>query len=55
MKKVFIPTLAASLLVSSAALGAVSEEEIDELREQLAAMSQRLEALAAVRSEEAAP
>jgi hypothetical protein len=51
MKKVFIPTLAASLLVSSAALGAVSEEEIDELREQLAAMSQRLEALAAENAE----
>jgi hypothetical protein len=51
MKKVFIPTLAASLLVSSAALGAVSEEQIDELREQLAAMSQRLEALAAENAE----
>ena len=47
MTRVLIPILAASLLVSSAAFGAVSEEEIQELREQLALLSQRLEELAA--------
>ena len=51
MKKIIIPTLAASLLVSSVAFGAVSDEEIDELREQLAVLSQRLEALAAENAE----
>ena len=47
MKRVLVPIFAASLLFSSTAFGAVSEEQIQELREQLAVMSQRLEALAA--------
>ncbi len=47
MKHVLAPILAASLLFSSTAFGAVSEEEIQELREQLALLSQRLEELAA--------
>lgn len=51
MKKIIVPTLAASLLVSSAAFGAVSEEEIQELRARLAQLSQRLEELAAENAE----
>jgi hypothetical protein len=51
MKRVIVPTLAASLLVSSTAFGAVTEEEIRELREQLALVSQRLEQLAAENAE----
>ncbi len=47
MKRVLVPILATSLLFSSTAFGAVSEEEIQELREQLALLSQRLEELAA--------
>ncbi|HSN52146.1 MAG TPA: putative porin, partial [Woeseiaceae bacterium] len=47
MKRVLVPILAASLLFSSTAFGAVSEAEIQELREQLALMSQRLDELAA--------
>lgn len=47
MKRVLVPILATSLLFTSTAFGAVSEEEIQELREQLAQMSQRLEELAA--------
>ena len=47
MKRVILPILASSLFFSTTAFGAVSEEEIQELREQLAAMSQRLEELAA--------
>ena len=47
MKRVFVPILATSLLFSSTAFGAVSEEEIQELREQLAVLSQRLDELAA--------
>jgi len=47
MKRVLVPIFATSLLFSSTAFGAVSEEQIQELREQLAVMSQRLEALAA--------
>ena len=42
MKRVLFPTLAIGLLVSPVVLGAVSDEDIDELREQLAVMSQRL-------------
>jgi hypothetical protein len=51
MNRVIVPTLAASLLVSSTAFGAVTEEEILELREQLALVSQRLEQLAAENEE----
>lgn len=51
MKRVFVSTLAASLLVSSAAFGAVSDDEIQQLREQLALLSQRLEELAAENAE----
>ena len=51
MKKVIIPALAAGLLVSSAAFAAVSDEEIQELRAQLALLSQRLEDLAAENAE----
>ena len=47
MKRVLVPILAACLLVSSNAFAAVSQEEIQELREQLALLSQRLEELAA--------
>ena len=42
MKRVLVPIFATSLLFSSTAFGAVSEEQIQELREQLAVMSQRL-------------
>jgi hypothetical protein len=51
MNRLIVPTLAASLLVSSAAFGAVTDEEIRELREQLAQVSQRLEELAAENAE----
>ena len=51
MKRLIVPTVAASLLVSSNAFGAVSEEEIEELRQQLALVSQRLEELAAENAE----
>ena len=51
MKRVLVPIFAASLFSSPAAFGAVSEDEILELREQLAALSQRLEALAAENAE----
>jgi len=44
-------TVAAGLLVSSTAFGAVSEDEIQELREQLSVLSQRLEELAAENAE----
>jgi hypothetical protein len=47
MKRVIFSTVATGLLVSSNAFGAVSDEEIQELREQLAIVSQRLEELAA--------
>ena len=51
MNKVIVPTLAASLLVSSAAFGAVTEDELRELREQHALVSHRLEELAAENAE----
>jgi len=47
MKRVILSTVAIGLLASTNAFGAVSEEEIQELREQLALVSQRLEELAA--------
>ena len=51
MKRVLVPIFTASLLFSSTAFGAVSEQEIQELREQLALLSQRLEDLAAENEE----
>jgi len=51
MKRVIFSTLAIGLLVSPVAFGAVSDEDIEELREQLAVMSQRLEELAAENEE----
>lgn len=51
MKRLLIPTLAIGLLVSPVTFGAVSEAEIEELREQLALVSQRLEELAAENAE----
>ena len=42
MNRMICLTVAAGLLVSSSAFGAVSEDEIQELREQLSALSQRL-------------
>ena len=51
MNRLVSPTLAVCLLVSSTAFGAVSDEEIQALREQLADVSQRLEALAAENAE----
>jgi hypothetical protein len=51
MKTVIFPILAASLLFSSSAFAAVSEEEIEAMREQLALMSQRLDQLAAENAE----
>ena len=47
MKRALIPILATSLFFSSTAFGAASEEQIQELREQLAQLSRRLEELAA--------
>ena len=47
MNKVLFSTLAMGLLVSPVTFGAVSDADIEELREQLAAMSERLEELAA--------
>ena len=51
MKPVVVSIFAASLLFSSTAFGAVSEQEIQELREQLALLSERLEDLAAENEE----
>jgi hypothetical protein len=51
MKRLLFPTLAIGLLASPASFGAVSDEEIEELREQLALVSQRLEELAAENAE----
>lgn len=51
MKRVIVSTVAASLLVSSAALGAISDDEIEQLRGQPALLSQRLEDLAAENAE----
>lgn len=51
MNRVIVPILAVSLLVSSTAFGAVTEDEIRELREQLVQVSQRLEELAAENAE----
>lgn len=51
MKRVIVSTVAASLLVSSAAFGAISDDEIEQLRGQLALLSQRLEDLAAENAE----
>jgi len=51
MNRIIVSTLAASLLVSFPAFGAVSDDEIEELREQLALLSQRLEDLAAENAE----
>jgi len=51
MNRMIVSTLAASLLVSFPAFGAVSDDEIEELREQLALLSQRLEDLAAENAE----
>ena len=51
MKKLLFPTLAIGLLVSPASFGAVSDAEIEALREQLALVSQRLEELAAENEE----
>jgi hypothetical protein len=51
MKKLLFPTLAIGLLVSPASFGAVSDAEIEELRKQLALVSQRLEELAAENEE----
>ena len=47
MKHLIVPILATSLLFSSTAFGAVGEHDIQEMREQIALLSQRLEALAA--------
>jgi len=51
MNRLLVPTLAASLLVSSTAFGAASDDEIEALREQLAVVSERLDALAAENAE----
>ena len=47
MKQFFLAMMAASLIASPAAYAAVSDAEIEQMRVQLAAMSQRLEELAA--------
>jgi hypothetical protein len=51
MKRLLFPTLAIGLLASPASFGAVSDEEIEELREQLALVLQRLEELAVENAE----
>jgi len=51
MKRLLFLVSAASLVASPAAFAAVSEADIEELREQLAAVSQRLEELAAENAE----
>jgi len=51
MKRFIFLALLANLVVSPASFAAVSDEDIAELREQLAAMSQRLEQLAAENAE----
>jgi len=47
MKRILLPMMAASLIASPAAYAAVSDAEIEQMRVQLTAMSQRLEELAA--------
>lgn len=51
MNRIAPTTLAASLLVSPVAMAAVSDTDIEELRKQLAQMSQRLEELATENAE----
>lgn len=51
MKRILLPMMAASLFASPAAFAAVSDAEIEQMRVQLAAMSQRLEELAAENAE----
>jgi hypothetical protein len=51
MKRLFFLMSVVSLVASPAAFAAVSDADIEELREQLAAMSQRLEELAAENAE----
>ena len=51
MNRILLPMLAASLIASPAALAAVSDADIEQMRMQLAAMSQRLENLAAENAE----
>ena len=55
MKRVIVPILASSLLVSTTAFGAISEEEIQELREQLAVMSQKTRICGAPRTSRRTP
>ena len=51
MKRTLLLLLAASIFVTSTAFAAVSDEEFEELRRQLAAVSKRLDALAAENAE----
>ncbi len=51
MKRKLLLLLAANLFVTSTAFAAVSDEEFEELRRQLAAVSERLDALAAENAE----
>jgi hypothetical protein len=51
MKRLFFPMLAVSLVTSSTSFAAVSDADFNQLREQLAAVSQRLEELAAENAE----
>lgn len=51
MKRILLPMMAAGLFMSPAAFAAVSEAEIEQMRLQLEAMSQRLEQLAAENAE----
>ena len=50
-KKIIAPLAALSVFVTTTAAGAVTEQELDELRQQLAAVSARLEQLAAENAE----
>ena len=51
MKRILFPMMAAGLIASPAAIAAVSDAEIEQMRVQLAAMSQRLEELATENAE----
>ena len=51
MRRILLPVLAVNVLASSLASGAVNDEDIEQLRQQLAAVSQRLEELAAENAE----